>query len=162
MLFLLVVGCGRQAPAPPAPPAPPSTEDSETAPSAGPTALYASDGSLLPSGEVVAGLPLPRGLEPILSQGREHVYRSKVPLEKLQRYFGPRLLTGQVEPLGGGVVYRGARPRDARGGVVRLDVKLVPGAAGTRVEIVELPPEPEHPPSVEELRARARSKGPPM
>ncbi len=109
---------------------------------------------------MIAGLPLPRGLEPILNEGREHVYRTKVPLEKLQRYFGPRLLTGRVEPLGGGVVYRGARPRDARGGVVPLDVKLVPGAAGTRVEIIEVPPEPQRPPSLEQLQAKARSKGP--
>ncbi len=161
LLALLLAGCGQGGePPPPAPPPPPSPAAPEARAEPGGGPLYDAQGELLPSGEVVAGLALPRGLQPVLTSDREHVYRTKVSLQRLQRYFGPRLLTGKVEPLGGGVVYREAVARDARGAKVKLDVKLVPGAAGTRVEIVELPPSPPKPPPLEELERRAREKKP--
>ena len=100
------------------------------------TELYGTDGQLLESGETVAGLRLPRGLESIREEERRHVYLTDVPLTKVQRYFGPRLLTGQVDRLGDGAVYRRATPRDAQGGTVYLDVSIIPTVGGTRVDIV--------------------------
>jgi hypothetical protein len=104
--------------------------------------LYGTDGQLLESTETVAGLRLPRGLESIREEERRHVYLTDVPLTKVQRYFGPRLLTGQVDRLGEGAVYRRATPRDAQGGTVHLDVSIIPTVGGTRVDIVELAPVP--------------------
>ena len=107
-------------------------------------ALYDDEGNLLGSGERLAGLELPRGLTPALQDGRRHVYRSDVPMVRVQRYFGVRLVTGAVDALPtGGAVYRDAVPRDVQGVPVRLDVRVEPSSsAPTRVEIVELEPPP--------------------
>lgn len=123
-------------------------------------AIYGDDGEVLESGEVVAGLPLPRGIETVLEDGRRHVYRSEVPLQKMQSYFGVRLVTGQVDARsGGGATYVDALPRGVRGGVVRMDVTIEPSsAARTRIEIVEREPPPSSPPSEEESLRRLRER----
>ncbi|MBX3248947.1 MAG: hypothetical protein KF901_17350 [Myxococcales bacterium] len=118
--------------------------------------LYDANGDLLPSREVVAGLTLPRGLtkRPLAGE-RRHVYVTQVPLAKVQAYFGPRLITGQVDRVGAGAVFRRAVPREARGGVVHLDVGVYPvPRGGARVEIYELPPVPQNQPPPEELMRR--------
>ena len=107
--------------------------------------LYDAEGVPLPSDEVVAGLQLPVGLEEQPVGGdRRHLYASaEIPAPALLRYFGPRLNTVEVERTGARVVYRNARPRDARGGEVRLDVTIQPAShGGARVEIFERPPPP--------------------
>jgi hypothetical protein len=119
---------------------------------------YGPDGELRESDQVIAGLPLPMGLERTHGEDRRHVYRTDLPLRALQRYFGPRLLTGQVDRMGRGAVYRGAVPRGVQGGAVKLDVSILPVTSGTRVEIVEIRPPPESPPTVEELRRWARDQ----
>ncbi|MFW5920847.1 MAG: hypothetical protein ACOCUS_03320 [Polyangiales bacterium] len=142
-------------------PAQPSRQQSESADSkdgAEREQLYATDGSLLESDDTVAGLTLPKGLEPFREEERRHVYRTTVSLEKLQKYFGPRLMTGEVERIGEGVIYRDATARDAEGAKVHMDVKILPGVKGTRVEIEEIPPPPKNPPSLEELREKARNQ----
>lgn len=123
-----------------------------------PEPLYGEDGELLESSHVVAGLRLPRGLEQVIAEERRHVYSSEVPLVKVQRYFGVRLVTGEVsERPGGGATYVDAVPRDVRGGAVHLDVTIEPSSmAATRVEIVERVPAPVQPPSEEETLRRAR------
>lgn len=114
--------------------------------------LYDSDGLLLPSDIRVAGLVLPRGLERTHEGERSHEFLSaRVPLPKLLAYFGPRLMTGQVDRYGEGVVYRRAVPKEAKGGVVRLDVELMPRGSTTRVRIHEVPPVPTERPSEQEL-----------
>lgn len=117
--------------------------------------LYGEDGELLESDTVVAGLRLPRGLDPMLEDGRRHVYTSAQPLTKVQSYFGVRLVTGQVDQVGGGgIVYHDAVPRDVRGGEVRLDVTIEASSASeTRVEIIEAePPIVTPPPEAETIR----------
>lgn len=117
-------------------------------------ALYDVEGELLESSSRLAGLVLPRGLELVLDEERRHVYESPVPLTKMQRYFGVRLLTGQVDPVpGGGVTYVDALPRDVRGGQVRLDVTIEPSSRSpSRVEIIERRPPPvSAPPQAESL-----------
>lgn len=122
--------------------------------------IYGEDGEVLESTTRVAGLVLPRGVELVLDQERRHVYQSQVPLTKMQRYFGVRLVTGQVDARpGGGATYVDALPRDVRGGEVRLDVTIEPSsAARTRVELVERPPAPVSPPSQEESLRRLRER----
>ncbi|MCC6873795.1 MAG: hypothetical protein IT378_05730 [Sandaracinaceae bacterium] len=122
-----------------APVAPPPPRSARPAPEA----LYGPEGELLESDERVAGLALPRGLSLTREDGRLHVYASRAPVEKLLRYFGPRLDTLNVEQRGTIVVYHDATPRHGRGGLVRLDVTIQPSSAhAARLEIYERPPPP--------------------
>ncbi|MCG8555304.1 MAG: hypothetical protein MJD61_08455 [Proteobacteria bacterium] len=117
--------------------------------------LYDAEGNLLPSEQVLSGLTLPRGLTRKRAMRRRWVYESRVPVDKLRRYFGLRLITGQIRPGGGGITYVAATPREAKGGVVKLDVKVGdhPSTRGIAVvDIRELPPPPINPPSDRELR----------
>ena len=76
-----------------------------------PDPLYDDEGNLLESDRVVAGLRLPRGLDTIVDDDRVHIYETRVPITKVHRYFGPRLITGEVDQLGSGAVFRAAVPR---------------------------------------------------
>lgn len=114
--------------------------------------LYDAEGNLRESEESVAGLVLPRGLELDRENERRHVYRSSVPRPKLLAYFGPRLFTGSVDPIGTGAIFRGATVQGAVGSTVRLDVSILQTGANSRIEIYELPPIPENPPSPAELQ----------
>ncbi len=100
--------------------------------------LYGSDGRLLPSGRKVVGLTLPRGLETLREDDGEYSYTTDVPITKVLEYFGPRLFTAQVDRVGTGAVYRAARPLEARGGVVLMDVSILAGSSGTRVTLKEI------------------------
>lgn len=134
--------------------APPSTEDVGDRVPSGPQPrrddtveeqLYDARGVPVASDVRVAGLVLPRGLTELeaLSRDRLHVFASVIPRDALLRYFGPRLDTMNVEQRGDAVIYHDAVPRDARGGVVRLDVTIQPSSAhAARIEIYERPPPP--------------------
>jgi len=118
--------------------------------------MFGGDGQLLESEEVIAGLTLPRGLEPSLTEERRHVYLSHVPIHSLKQYFGQRLVTGEVDAVQDGAIYRNAVPRDARGGVVRLEVSILPVSRHeTRIEVVEIRPPQAAPPSEAEVLRRA-------
>ena len=159
VIGLGAMGCGGEPDAPVVseevapPPVVPQAETRQA-----PEPLYGADGELLESDELVAGLRLPRGLTPMLSEDRRHVYRSDVPLVKMQRYFGPRLVTGQVDTRPSGrATYVDAVPRDVRGGEVHLDVTIEPASGMvSRVEIVERMPAPAGAPPEEETLERAR------
>ncbi len=112
-----------------------------------------ADGSLIESDEYVGGLRLPRGLREIALNERQHYYEGAYVPEAYVNYFGPRLLTGQVTQLpGGGARYGEATAREARGGVVVMDVLISPGSAGTSVVTIdERPAVPIDPPSEEEI-----------
>ena len=116
-----------------------------------PEPLYGDDGLLLESDRVIAGLPMPRGLELRHEGERRHVFHGELPPADLLRYFGPRLITGEVTQLGEGAVYRNGAPRGAKGAVVRLDVAVRPTHKGAQVEVFEIPPVPKDPPSRGEL-----------
>ncbi len=124
--------------------------------------LYDANGDVLESTSRVAGLVLPRGVELVLDEERRHVYESSIPLMKMQRYFGVRLVTGQVDSHpNGAATYVDALPRDVRGGQVRLDVTIEPSSRSrSRIEIIERRPAPVSPPSeaesIERLRERLR------
>lgn len=126
-------------PVPEAPPAPPPDRN--------------PDGSLIESDVVFGGLRLPRGLRETAVNDRQHYYEGPYVPEAYVNYFGPRLLTGTVNQLpGGGASYVQATAREARGGVVVMDVLISPGSAGTTVvTIYERPAVPVDPPSEEEI-----------
>lgn len=154
-LFAAAPACGGGGEAPSLPEEvapPPEVERAPRAPARDP--LYGDDGELLESDTRVAGLVLPRGLEPTVQSDRRHAYRTQVPLAKLQSYFGVRLVTGQVDTRpNGSVTYVDALPRGVRGGEVRLDVTVEPVTGGARVEVVERAPPMVDPPSeAESLR----------
>jgi hypothetical protein len=142
-LALLVAGCGpsNERDAAPAPdPAPPRAAADREGPR---EALYDPDGALLPSATRIAGLTLPRGMEAMRSSGDEHVFRTEVPMDRIVAYFGPRLFTARVDRVGTGVIYRRARPTEARGSAVYLDVSILPTSEGsTQVHVYELAPPP--------------------
>ncbi|MFO0715037.1 MAG: hypothetical protein U0353_34685 [Sandaracinus sp.] len=116
------------------------------------------DGSLIESDETVGGLRLPRGLREVAFHERQHFYEGPYVPEAYVNYFGPRLLTGTVERLpGGGARYVEATAREARGGVVVMDVLISGAAEGTSlVTIDERPAAPVDPPSEAELRRQLR------
>ncbi len=159
--LLLAASCGDREVTPPTPvPAAP-----EPAPAPGPrppsaAALSDAQGARLESDELLAGLTLPRGLSLIAQRERRHSFETRVPRPKLVAYFGPRLFTGAVEPLGDGAIYRAAIPRGVRGELaVKLDVSIVPASNGrTRVEIHAIPPPPADGLSTEERLRRYREK----
>lgn len=110
-------------------------------------------GACLPSGLTVAGLPLPRGIEPADQTERRHVYTSHLSTTALTHWFGPLLVTGAVNRMGEGVVYRDATVRGAAHGSTHLDVSILPvGVSEVRIEISERLPPPEHPMSEAEAR----------
>jgi len=149
-------GCGDDADGSrEATPAVPQEEAAARAPA--PEPLYGPGGELLGSGRRVAGLELPRGLEAEREERRRHVFRTRVPLTKVQRYFGTRLVTGQVDSIGDGAIYREATPQGVRGGVVKMDVSILPLGQGlARVEIVEILPPPPNPPPESQVLERYR------
>lgn len=152
--FALLSGCsgGRSAEDEHGPALPPPSGPQQRAAQAPP--LYDAEGNLLESDVVVAGLRLPRGLDVARSEERVHVYTSRVPTDKMARYFGVRLLTGQVVRVGPGAVFKAADVRGVRGGSVKLEVSVLSGsAAPTRVQIIELPTAPQRPLSDSEVRA---------
>jgi len=156
LLVLGGVGCGDDAPAP----EPTRTNEVEryqkAVGSARPPELYGPDGELLPSDLVIAGLKLPRGLELVFEDGREHTYQTTVPLAKVQRYFGLRLITGDVRRMGDTAVFREAEPKNVVGGTVKFDVTIIPdGRNRVRVKVVELPGTPQNPRPEAEIRRQA-------
>ncbi|NOY93178.1 MAG: hypothetical protein GXP55_18490 [Deltaproteobacteria bacterium] len=158
LLFPILAACGGdvgQGEAPPLPLAEPApTHELRRAGSE----LFDAQGRLRESNQELAALKLPVGLEQEYVDRRVHAFHTVVPLRKVLQYFGPRLITGQVDTQGESATYRAALPRDARGSQVRLDVTIAPSSrGGTSIRIYELPSEPVNPPSLEELRREFES-----
>ncbi len=108
-----------------------------------PDPLFDAEGNLLESDERVAGMVLPRGFEDMgTDRPRQHDYSGvDVEIDALVAYLGVRLVTGAVDRIGGGAVFRDALPRGVRGGEVRLDVTAMPSRrGGSRLQVIELPP----------------------
>jgi hypothetical protein len=99
---------------------------------------FDEEGELLESDERVGGLILPRGMTEDEGVDGDKRYFTRIRYEKVLRYIGPRLITGEVERHGDVVIYRNARARDAVGGEVRMDVRVVPDVTGgTRLIVRE-------------------------
>lgn len=90
------------------------------------TRVQDAQGELIPSGEKVAGIELPRGLKLRLGFAREWYYETTLPAEAVRAYFGPRLDTAQVVPgAAGTITYVNALPRDTPN-AERVNVRIGP------------------------------------
>lgn len=119
--------------------------------------LFDPQGRLLPSEQYVVGVRLPRGAELSRQEGVRHVYRVRAPIDKVLAYFGPMMVTGNVERRGKGAVYKRASVRGAEISPTKLNVSILEvGPRVTRVSITALPPPPEYIPSSEQTKAAAR------
>ncbi len=122
-----------------------------------PVRRFDPQGNLLPSDDYVAGVRLPRGCEIFRDEELQHVYRIRAPIDRVLAYFGPMMITGNVERRGKGAVYKRASVRGAEVNPTKVDVAILEvGSNLTRISITELPPPPEHAPSPDQTRAAAR------
>ena len=109
--------------------------------------LFDADGKLLPSERVLAGLTLPRGLENEQSGNNRHLFEAPVPALKLVEYFGPRLLTGQVEPNGTGASFINAIALRPSGTAYHMDVIITERGSHRSSLIIRLTDAPTARPS---------------
>lgn len=110
-------------------------------------ALFDADGKLLPSERVLAGLTLPRGLENEQSGNNRHLFEAPVPAVKLVQYFGPRLLTGRVEPNGTGASFINAIALRPSGTAYHMDVIITERGSQRSSLIIRLTDAPTARPS---------------
>lgn len=114
-----------------------------------------AEGRLLASDQMVAGVLLPRGMQREYAFEHEFYFRSEATLEQLQAYFGPRLLTGQVDRGGRGTVtFVNAQPKDSKEkAFVSVRIGPAPGnPKHSEVLIREVPMMPVSRPSETETR----------
>lgn len=120
------------------------------------TRRFDPQGKLLPSDDYIAGIRLPRGAELHREGELLHVYRIKAPIDKVLAYFGPMMITGNVERRGKGAVYKRASVRGAEVNPTKVDVSILAVSSSvTRISVSELPPPPKHNPSSDHTRAAA-------
>ena len=119
-------------------------------------ARFDDEGRLLPSDEFVAGVRLPKGLSLYRRTEREHIYRTELPIKKVLAYFGPMLMTGKVDRMGEGAVYRRASVLGAEMNPTKVDVSILKAGDLTRVAITELPPPSKFAPSAQETRRKVQ------
>ena len=121
------------------------------------TRNYDAKGGLLPSDDYVVGIRLPRGAELFRESKLEHVYRILAPIDKVLAYFGPMMITGNVERRGKGAIYKRASVRGAEVNPTKVDVSILEvGNSLTRISVTELPPPPKHVPSSDQTKAAAK------
>ena len=68
-----------------------------------------------------------------------HTYYTDVPMIKVQRYFGPRLLTGEVQQLPSGAIYRRATPRGVLGLFLMIGFWLLDERKPTHLLLASVP-----------------------
>lgn len=118
---------------------------------------YDAQGGLLPSDAYVVGIRLPRGAELFREGEREHVYRIVAPVDKVLAYFGPMMITGNVERRGKGAIYKRASVRGAEISPTKVDLSILEvGSRLTRISVTEIPPPPRYVPSSEQTKAAAK------
>jgi hypothetical protein len=137
--------------------APAEKTGAETPKQEGITRNYDPQGKLLPSDDYIVGIRLPRGAELTRDDGLRHVYRIQAPIDKVLAYFGPMMITGNVERRGKGAVYKRASVRGAEVNPTKVDVSILEvGYSLTRISVTELPPPPKHVPSPDYTKAAAQ------
>jgi hypothetical protein len=131
-----------------------STETQEKQPI---TRNYDAQGRLLPSDDYIAGIRLPRGAKLFREDELHHVYRIQAPIEKVLAYFGPMMITGNVERRGKGAIYKQASVRGAEINPTKVDVSILEvGSSMTRISVTELRPPSDYVPSSDQTKAAAR------
>ncbi len=118
--------------------------------------IFDADGRLVASNEYVVGIPMPRGVELFRADGIHHVYRIRAPIDKVLAYFGPLMITGNVERLGKGAVYKRSSVRGAEVNPTKVDLSILEvGSNLVRISVTELPPAPTQAPSAAQTNAAA-------
>ena len=122
-----------------------------------PPRVFDVEGRLIPSDEYILGIRLPRGVELFRADEMTHVYRMRAPIKKVLAYFGPMMMTGNVERRGKGAVYKRASVRGAEVSPTKVDLSILEvGSNLVRISVTELPPPPTHIPPATETKAVAR------
>ena len=122
-----------------------------------PTQVLDGEGRLIPSNEYLVGIRLPKGVELFRADEVTHVYRLRAPIDKVLAYFGPMMITGNVERRGKGAVYRRASVRGAEVSPTKVDLSILEvGSNLVRISVTELPPPPAHQPTATQTKAAAR------
>ena len=120
-----------------------------------------AEGRLLPSEQRVAGIVLPRGLREVRKRDNTWYFHSRASLEALQAYFGPRLLTGQVDLGGRGTVtFVNAQPKDDKA-KRSVTVRIGPAPSSPRenqVYISEAAFRPVNPPNAVQVQAQIQAR----
>ncbi|MCA9602909.1 MAG: hypothetical protein R3A78_00490 [Polyangiales bacterium] len=110
-------------------------------------------GELLESKTKLEGLPLPVDLGPEVVLNGAHVYKSRLPIDKLVRYFTKHLNPEEIQYVGRGARFKHATVADVEDGPP-LNVSIAPAGSQTRVEIEIIRPPPENPVPESELMQR--------
>lgn len=103
--------------------------------------LFDAQGRLKPSGRMLHWFDIPMGFENRASWSQHHVFESReVPVDKLREYLGARMLTGQVQELGQGALYRRVMPLSAEDSAMRFDMQVTVTDQGrlVRLDVDEL------------------------
>jgi hypothetical protein len=160
ILLFALAACSRKTEAPARPPGATSETDPEPTEQTGPRPLRVFDveGRLIPSDEYVAAIRLPRGIELFRADELTHVYRIRAPIDRVLAYFGPMMITGNVERRGKGAVYKQASVRGAEMSPTKVELSITEvGSNLVRIAVTELPPPPQHVPSASQTKAAAKN-----
>ena len=75
------------------------------------------------------------------------------------KYFGPKLITGNVKQVGDGAVYKNASVYGAEMNPTKIDVSILEiGSNLVRIQIRQIPPAPEYAPSASQTKSAAREQ----
>lgn len=159
ILLAAIAGCSAKSNAPDQPVGVTQDEEAEEAraPKPRPPRIFDVEGRLIPSNEYIAGIRLPRGIELFRADEVTHVYRMRAPIDRVLAYFGPMMITGNVERRGKGAVYKRASVRGAEVNPTKVDLSILEvGSNLVRISVTELPPPPTHVPGASHTKAAAR------
>lgn len=159
VLLTAIAACTSKPKAPGQPVGVEPGEEAEAAeaPKQRPPRVFDVEGRLIPSDEYIVGIRLPRGVELFRADEITHVYRMRAPIDKVLAYFGPMMITGNVERRGKGAVYKRASVRGAEVNPTKVDLSILEvGSNLVRISVTELPPPPTHMPPASSTKAAAR------
>jgi hypothetical protein len=159
ILLAVIAACSAKSNAPDQPVGVTQAEETKEAraPKPRPPRVFDVEGRLIPSNEYIAGVRLPRGVELFRADEVTHVYRMRAPIDRVLAYFGPMMITGNVERRGKGAVYKRASVRGAEVNPTKVDLSILEvGSNLVRVSVTELPPPPAHVPGASHTKAAAR------
>lgn len=158
VLLAAVAACSPKSKAPEQPSVAQSEQEAAPIEAAKPRRprVFDVEGRLIPSDEYIAGVRLPRGVELFRADDVTHVYRMRAPIDKVLAYFGPMMITGNVERRGKGAVYKRASVRGAEVNPTKVDLSILEvGSNLVRISVTELPPPPTHIPGPSHTKAAA-------
>jgi hypothetical protein len=97
-----------------------------------------SPSGLRPSSQRSAGVPLPEGSHLVRPSASTRVYRNAEPAGDVVDFFVARYGTERLDRIGRGGVFRGVDV-EVDGAPRRVDISILPGSRGTRIQVHLLP-----------------------